>query len=59
MMKNICYNVFTLEKKPSIHKEKGKPMQTTFNQIIEEIEKGKTAIGIEFGTTRIKAVLID
>ena len=34
-------------------------MQTTFNQIIEEIEKGKTAIGIEFGTTRIKAIMID
>ncbi|MBQ8003267.1 MAG: ATPase, partial [Clostridia bacterium] len=28
------------------------------NMIIKDIESGKTALGIEFGSTRIKAVLI-
>lgn len=28
------------------------------NQIIEDIQNGKTALGIEFGSTRIKAVLV-
>ena len=34
-------------------------METTFTQVVKEIEEGKTAIGIEFGTTRIKAVMVD
>ena len=28
------------------------------NLIIEDIQNGKTALGIEFGSTRIKAVLV-
>ena len=28
------------------------------NLIIQDIQKGKTALGIEFGSTRIKAVLV-
>ncbi len=28
------------------------------NLIIQDIESGKTALGIEFGSTRIKAVLV-
>ena len=32
---------------------------TDKNQIIKEIRAGETSLGIEFGSTRIKAVLID
>ena len=31
---------------------------TEKNQIIKEIQAGETSLGIEFGSTRIKAVLI-
>lgn len=34
-------------------------MSREISQIKEDIESGKTALGIEFGSTRIKAVLID
>ena len=32
---------------------------TDKNQIIKEIRAGETSLGIEFGSTRIKAVLVD
>ena len=31
---------------------------TDKNQIIKEIRAGETSLGIEFGSTRIKAVLV-
>ncbi len=34
-------------------------MSKTQEQIVEEIESGKTSLGIEYGSTRIKAVLDD
>lgn len=55
-----CYDLRYLYRCLSIRKgyEERSIQQNGKSRIIEDIQNGKTALGIEFGSTRIKAVLV-